>query len=150
MKIFNTEFEVSMRILLLLNEFSIPLDVDKILYLDYFTINANNYGISRININGNGMYMINELTVQYSLIKSSVKSLVLQGFIDVRNTNEGYMYIINSEGKSLCNEMTSDYSKLYKENAKATYNKTLGWNIKKIKDFAKEKEDELNAIFKNK
>lgn len=150
MKIFNTEFEVSMRILLLLNEFSVPLDKDKILYLDYFTINAKNYEISQNNINGDGMYMLNGLTVQYSLIKSSIKSLVLQGLISVRNTIDGYMYSISNEGKSFCKDMTSDYSKLYKENAKATFIKTHNWDITKIKKFAKEKEEELNAILKNK
>lgn len=38
MRLFNSEFEVSMRVLLLLNVFHSSLDIDRIMYLDFFTI----------------------------------------------------------------------------------------------------------------
>ena len=61
-KIFNTNFEVAMRILMLLNAFKEGLDEERILFFDFFTMYAKNYGFGNENINGESSYMINELT----------------------------------------------------------------------------------------
>lgn len=141
-KIFNTEFEVSMRLLLLLYSTNTGLDEDKILYLDFFTIYAKNYKLGDDNINGDSKYMLNELTAQRRLIKESIKVLVLEGLIDVNNTKEGFIYKINNKGKSFCESMTSDYSKKYKKQATITREWFLNKTIKEIKDYSKRMEGE--------
>ena len=141
-KIFNTEFEVSMRLLLLLYSTNTGLDEEKILYLDFFTIYAKNYKLGDDNINGDSKYMLNELTAQRRLIKESIKVLVLEGLIDVNNTKEGFIYKINNKGKSFCESMTSDYSKKYKKQATITREWFLNKTIKEIKDYSKRMEGE--------
>lgn len=141
-KIFNTEFEVSMRLLLLLYSTNTGLDEDKILYLDFFTIYAKNYKLGNDNINGDSKYMLNEFTAQRRLIKESIKVLVLEGLIDVNNTKEGFIYKINNKGKSFCESMTSDYSKKYKKQATITREWFLNKTIKEIKDYSKRMEVE--------
>ena len=141
-KIFNTKFEVSMRLLLLLYSLNTGLDEDKILYLDFFTIYAKNYKLGDDNINGDSKYMLNEFTAQRRLIKESIKVLVLEGLIDVNNTKEGFIYKINSKGKSFCESMTSDYSKKYKKQATITREWFLYKTIKEIKDYSKRMEGE--------
>lgn len=141
-KIFNTEFEVSMRLLLLLYSTNTGLDEEKILYLDFFTIYAKNYKLGDDNINGDSKYMLNEFTAQRRLIKESIKVLVLEGLIDVNNTKEGFIYKINNKGKSFCESMTSDYSKKYKKQATITREWFLNKTIKEIKDYSKRMEVE--------
>lgn len=141
-KIFNTEFEVSMRLLLLLYSTNTGLDEEKILYLDFFTIYAKNYKLGDDNINGDSKYMLNEFTAQRRLIKEAIKVLVLEGLIDVNNTKEGFIYKINNKGKSFCESMTSDYSKKYKKQATITREWFLNKTIKEIKDYSKRMEGE--------
>ena len=147
MKIFNTEFEVSMRLLLLLANSKESLDEEKILYLDFITINAKNYNLASENLNGDGLYMLNELTTQHSLIKESLKALVLEDFISVISTESGFFYNINANGIKHCDSMTSDYSRQYKTNAITVYSKIGSWSINKIKEFAKRMEELHNGIY---
>ena len=141
-KIFNTEFEVSMRLLLLLYSTNTGLDEEKILYLDFFTIYAKNYKLGDDNINGDSKYMLNEFTPKRRWIKESIKVLVLERLIDVNNTKEGFIYKINNKGKSFCESMTSDYSKKYKKQATITREWFLNKTIKEIKDYSKRMEGE--------
>ena len=141
-KIFNTEFEVSMRLLLLLYSLNAGLDEEKILYLDFFTIYAKNYKLGEDNINGDSKFMLNEFTAQRKLIKESIKVLVLEGLIDVNNTKEGFIYKINNKGRSFCESMTSDYSKKYKKQATITREWFLNKTTKEIKDYSKRMEVE--------
>jgi len=135
-RIFNTPFEVSMRVLILLDTFSSGLDEEKILYLDFFTIYEKNYKFGESNINGDSSFMIDVFTAQRKLINSSIKKLVLERFIDVNNTKEGFIFRINSFGSSLCSKMESDYSQAYKNSAKLIKEKTKNMSIKEIKKFA--------------
>lgn len=141
MKVFNTDFEVSMRILLLLNSLKQPVDEEKILYLDFISVNAKNYGFNTDNLNGDGLYMLNELTSQHSLIREAIKSLVRQDFIYVKSTEYGFQYSIKPEGKMFCGQMQSDYSQQYKYNSTIVCEEIGDWNISRIKKYAKEKEE---------
>lgn len=149
MKIFNTEFEVAMRLLILLDCIKVPIDEEKILYLDFITVNAKNYNLSNENLNGDGLYMINELITQRSLNKNSLKTLVLQDLISVNLTNYGFVYFINKDGHNICESMHSDYSAQYKLNAHYVINKIGQWSTQKIKKFTKEMEENKNGIYKD-
>jgi len=144
MQVFNTNFEVSMRLLLLLNNSNVPLDEEKMLYLDYFTIYGKNYGLANENLNGDGLFMINSFSSQIKLIKDSIKELVLQDLINVENSNQGFLYSINNDGKEICRKMNSDYSNEYKCISKSVLEKYKNKSIKEIKQFAKNKEEEIN------
>ncbi|WP_422385566.1 ABC-three component system middle component 2 [Metamycoplasma hominis] len=74
MKIFNTEFEVSMRILILLDCANNWLSNDKIIYLDFFPLYSKKYEIQDENLNGDCSFMISDLTVQRNLKKRSLQS----------------------------------------------------------------------------
>jgi len=90
MRLFNSEFEVSMRVLLLLNVFHSSLDIDRIMYLDFFTIFSENYALGGENINGDSDYRINSLTLQPELYKNAIKELVTSGLISVQNERNGF------------------------------------------------------------
>ncbi|OPZ32486.1 MAG: hypothetical protein BWY97_01476 [Tenericutes bacterium ADurb.BinA124] len=140
MKLFNSEFEVSMRVLLLLDTFNSSLDLDQIMYLDFFTIFSKNYGLEGENINGDSDYRINSLTMQPDLYKNAIRELVTSGLIVVRSEQDGFRYRINESGRKLCKSMTSDYSIQYKNNATLTRMRLIDTSIENIKTFAKQKE----------
>lgn len=140
--IFNTPFEVSMRILILLNTFESGLDEEQILYIDFFTIYEKNYGFGEINMNGDSKFMINELTAQRKLINSSIKNLVIDGLVNVKNTKNGFVYLINETGSKHCINMRSDYAMRYKNTANTVKRFVINKSISEVKSFARVMEEE--------
>ncbi len=139
-KLFNTEFEVSMRILLLLSNVNNPLTKDEIAYLDFITIYSNTYGFENENLNGECVYPLNELTIQMKLIQESIKSLVVSGFIEVTaNKDKGFLYKITNEGASITQSMSSAYSTDYRRTQKEIITKIGDISITKLKEISKKK-----------
>lgn len=146
--IFNTLFEVSMRILILLDTFETGLDEEKILYIDFFTIYSKNYDLDDENINGDSQFMINELTAQRKLINSSLKDLVLSGLINVKTTQNGFVYVIDNQGSKFCSDMSTDYANEYKKTALIVKKTVINMSIKEIKKFARSKEEDTkNGLY---
>ena len=145
--VFNTPFEISMRILILLDTFKLDLDEEKILYIDFFTIYEKNYGFGEENINGDSKFMINELTAQRKLIHTSIKELVLSGLVKVKNTKKGFLYSISSAGIAHCAGMSTDYAKRYNNTALAVKKTVANMSIREIKRFARNKEEISNVIY---
>lgn len=143
MKLFNTEFEVSMRILILLKEYADWIDVEKIIYFDFFTIYSKNYEITGENINGDSKFMLNDFTIQRKLFKDSVKELINYGLLLVK-VSDGYFYKINNSGVDLVNQMNTDYSQNYSQNAKLVIQRFKHHTIKELKTYAKEMEKKRN------
>ena len=138
--LFNTEFEVSMRLLLLLSNVNKPMTKDEIAYLDFITIYSNTYGFDSENLNGECVYPLNELTIQMKLIQESIKSLVVTGFIKVTpNKDKGFVYTITNDGIGITQSMSSDYSADYKKSQYEILNKIGDINIKKLKELSKKK-----------
>lgn len=115
MKIYNTNFEISMRILLLLNTFNSPLDLDDITTIDILSTYGKQYGISNTNLHGDSTYTVSEIATRRELIKNAIKDLVLQNYAMVASTTSGFLYSITEVGRKICEGMSSDYSKEYSE-----------------------------------
>ena len=138
--LFNTEFEVSMRLLLLLFNVNKPLTKDEIAYLDFITIYSNTYGFENENLNGECVYPLNELTIQMKLIQASIKSLVVSGFIEATaNRDKGFLYKITNEGISITQIMSSDYSYDYSKIQKEIITKIGDISLTKLKQISKKK-----------
>lgn len=136
-KLFNTEFEVSMRLLMILNEES-HLNEDEIARLDFFTIYANYYGFGEINLNGTCSFPLNEFTIQRKLIKNALKELIFRELASVMNdSKKGFIYSITSAGRKYVNEMNDDYSKTYKKYASSIIEEMRPINMKKLKERTK-------------
>lgn len=126
-----------MRILILLDTFKVGLDEENILYLDFFTIYEKNYKFGDSNINGDSSFMIDVFTAQRKLINTSIKELVISGLINVINTKEGFIYLINQSGSALCSKMESDYAQTYKKSSSLIKEKTDNMTIDDIKKYAR-------------
>lgn len=104
-----------MRILLLLNTFNSPLDLDDITTIDILSTYGKQYGISNTNLHGDSTYTVSEIATRRELIKNAIKDLVLQNFAMVASTTSGFLYSITEVGRKICESMSSDYSKEYSE-----------------------------------
>jgi hypothetical protein len=86
-KLFNTEFEVSIRLLILLDSIS--------------NLNEDEFNFENDNLNGDCSFPINEITIQRKLIKNAIKDLVLKSFIKVNyDKKKGYVYSVTDDGYS--------------------------------------------------
>lgn len=133
-QIFNTEFEISMRALLLLSAFDRPIDIDYIKTVDLLSIYGKQYGVSDVNLHGDSSYCFSEIAARHDTIKSALRNLVKANLINVSTSQSGYAYSINGNGMICCENMRSDYAKEYKEAVKITKKYLSGKTAKEIHD----------------
>lgn len=102
-EIFNTPFEVSLRILIVLNVSYARLSVDRISALDFITIYGKDFGVSEYNLHGDNDYRFSEYASKREIISQAVKNLVLVGYILPHCNKSGFTYSISKSGISFAN-----------------------------------------------
>lgn len=113
-KLFNTPFEVSMRILLaLLIAPKKQMSLDMITAIDFLTIYSSDFDISDYNLHGENIFSFSEFTSKRKVISESIKELVLKDLVTVIQSEQGFQYKLNNRGKNLCDTFTSDYASEY-------------------------------------
>lgn len=115
MKIFNSDFELSMRALLILETCVDPVDIDTIKAIDLLTIYGKQFGIAEVNLHGDSSYSFSEVASGQEQFKAALKSLVRDGFVSVHVSPTGFLYSINSLGSLFCNKLSSDYAVEYRK-----------------------------------
>jgi hypothetical protein len=126
-KMFNTAFEVSLRILLVLE--SAPLQwwtTDRIAAFDFITVYGGEFGITDENLHGENRYKYSEFTLRRELVKNALKTLVSQQFADVESTKDGFVYALGKLGGDYCADLDSDYAESYRKIAKVVNKQMLG------------------------
>lgn len=107
-------FEMSLRILLMLNELSdLSLDEHQIGAIDFISVYAADFGLLDENLHGYGNYRFSEYPARKYIVFSALKELVLNGYIKLFPTETGYRYSISETGKNICRNLTNDYAKEY-------------------------------------
>lgn len=109
-KVFNTIFEVSLRVLCILNIVETPISLERILCLDFFSIYGKDFDLCNFNLHGNNNYKYAEMASSRFLIKKGLQNLVLQGYIDAIFNSSGIFYGISPKGKEFQQKMNSNYS----------------------------------------
>ena len=83
--IFNTSFEVSLRILIILNTVQTRLSIDRITDLDFIAIYGKDFGVSEYNLHGDNDYRFSEYTSKREIVSQAIKELVLRGYVKVKS-----------------------------------------------------------------
>ena len=122
-KLFNSAFEMSLRITLLLaaapkEKFS----VDRIIGLDFISCYAADFNMPYANLHGDNGYRYGEIVGRRLLVQEAVKSLVTQGLIDVM-VDRGYLFSISKAGQKYAGSLETDYAQEYGTIAKAAVSK---------------------------
>lgn len=139
-KIFNTTFEISMRLLLMLSvDKNMSRTIDNLVLADFITNYSKEFGIADSNLHGDSEFRFAEITARRTIAREAIKSLVLDRLVDVQSDNDGFRYTISALGIDLCKSLSSDYAQEYLSYAK------------KVNEYMKEKsEAELLAIISKK
>ena len=101
-KIFNTTFESSLRILLLLYvSEDEQMTLDRIADYDFITIYSKYFGISNMALHGENEFGLSEFAARRGMMQSTMKSLVLDGLVSVKRRQNGFQYSISAVGKTV-------------------------------------------------
>lgn len=108
-QIFNTEFEISIRILSLLFNSSKKLSLEKISYLDFISTYSKDFSVNQFNIHGESNFKLSEFITRRLIISNSIKQLVLDRYIIPSINQKKLVYKISKKGSSLISSMNDDY-----------------------------------------
>lgn len=118
-KLFNSTFENSLRLLILLDEYDLPKSLDMLYAVDFMTLYGASFGITDQNLNGDNEYKFSVFASHRESIQEALKALVLNGTAQAVSYNEGLAYIITPEGEDFCQSPSSTYAKEYRKAAQA-------------------------------
>lgn len=119
-KIFNTVFENSLRMILLLDLYDMPQSIDMLYAVDFMTQYGKTFGITNVELNGSNPFKFSEFVGRRELVQESLRQLVLKGLAQPIETCKGMTYVISAEGEEYCASLDSEFSMKYREYAKQT------------------------------
>ena len=126
--VFNSTLEMELRILLLVSAAKKKaFSIDRIVSLDFIVCYAGYFQLPYLNPQGDNQYMFSELASRRERIQEAVKSLVVQGLLDVGLEN-GYVFSITDIGSKYIKKLQSEYAVQYKTIATDA--------IKRFKDYS--------------
>lgn len=113
-KLFNSAFENSLRILLLLTEFDSSQSLDKIYASDFMVSYGATFGVSESDLNGDNQYKFSEFASRREIVRLALKQLVLDGLVMPINSAFGILYAITNAGREYSNALASEYAEVYR------------------------------------
>lgn len=122
MKIFNSDFEMKLRILLLLSQTKRALSKEEIVDLDFITIYSADFGIGTGNLHGENNFKYGEFASRQELAWTAIKKLVVEGLVTVVTQN-GFSYKISVAGLNYANSFENAYAADYRETARNVFQK---------------------------
>ena len=115
-KIFNTPFEISLRILIILSEYEgTYISIERISITDFISIYGGAFKISPTNLHGNNPFKFSEFTSRRSHMQLALKNLLADGFVSVRCDENGFTYSITENGLRYSDTFESKYANLLRE-----------------------------------
>jgi hypothetical protein len=117
LRIFNSNFENELRLLLLIEAFQKPQNADMIYAADFMVTYGHTFGVADHNLNGENIYKFSEFISRRALVQKVLKELTFDGYAKPLSTSSGIMYQLTAEGERLSILLDSDYAKEYRETA---------------------------------
>lgn len=118
-KLFNSDFENSLRLIILLDLYDMPQTMDMLYAVDFISVYGKTCGVTEANLNGDNEYQFSEFVSRRESVKAALKKLVLNGTAQAVIYHNGIGYIITPEGEELSQSLESEYAKEYRKNAQA-------------------------------
>jgi hypothetical protein len=114
--IFNTPFEVSLRIILLLDAIGDQREtVDRISIIDFMSVYGEDFGASSSNLHGDNHFRFGEFALRRDRVEKALKLLVLDGLVKAASSENGFLYSITANGSLYCQRLDSNYADEYHE-----------------------------------
>lgn len=116
--VFNTIFENMLRILLLIDTMNVPANADRIAALDFICIYGKKCKVLDKNLHGDNKFGFSEFANKQRKITEAIKLSVRNSFVNVANTDQGFVYSISDRGKEVVKGIQSPYARSYVVGAK--------------------------------
>ena len=116
-KVFNTSFETSLRISLLLDISKEAMGLDEICTADFIATYAGEFTDSEASVNGENRFMYSEYATRRELAGIALKELVLRGIAEPVMTSKGFAYRLTKEGRRFSACLESSYACEYRSGA---------------------------------
>lgn len=108
--IFNSDFELSMRFLLLLNCFApLGLSESRLINIDLICTYIGDFIQVEKNLHGNNNLRYAELYAKKKMVKQAMKLLIIKEFVDLEFKEEGFIYTITHRGAQFCMTLNDEY-----------------------------------------
>lgn len=133
-KLFNSAFENSLRILLLLAEFNCGQSLDKIYATDFMVSYGATFDVSESDLNGDNQYKFSEFASRREIVRQALKQLVLDGLVWPDNSADGISYSITDAGREYSAILESEYAEEYRNTARRTVEVVSGISERTIID----------------
>lgn len=114
-KLFNSSFENSLRLLILLDEITEPKSLDMLYAADFMCVYGATFQLAQTDLNGENPYKFSEFASRREVVQSALKALVLDGFAVPVKLDRGIAYTISSEGEDYCQLLDSEYASEYRQ-----------------------------------
>jgi hypothetical protein len=125
-KLFNSLFEMQLRILLLLSQEEVSaMSMDRIVALDFITIYGAEFKVADFNLNGDSLYKFSEIASRRAAMQQAIKKSVVNGFVKVEVHN-GFQYKISEVGKQYADSLESKYAMDYRASMSGTFHFSSG------------------------
>ena len=114
-KLFNTPFELSLHVVLLLNVADTGLTLDRIAAYDFIAIYCEDFGVADRSLNGENGFAFSELSARRNVTKTAIKDLVVDGLVIATHDETGILYSASDSGRKMSESFQSEYAERYKE-----------------------------------
>jgi len=139
-RVFNSEIEVGIRVLVLLERSSIiKHSLQRLCVYDYILLHAGDIDLTQSNIHPLHPYRSSEYPIKFQIIEKAIYLLISRKLIDVYTDEDGITYGCNDRTKWFLNAFECDYIKKLKHTAE--------WINTK---FSRSTDEELSELMKKK
>lgn len=105
--IFNSVYETSMRLVLLLYTFAMPLTSEELFAFDFVSTYGKEFGLTGVSLNGDSEFTMSKATLRRKKVMESISYLVRNGYATpVGETNE-VKYELLEKGRNLYKKISS-------------------------------------------
>lgn len=115
-KIFNTEEEIGVRLLCILEQVNEKVSLTRLLYYDYFALHLDDIDQNYKSLHPSNPSHSTEIIVRRKLIKSAIEYMTLKGLVDVMYTAQGIFYRRNNATSGFLSYFQSEYIKRLRSN----------------------------------
>ena len=148
-QVFNSEIEVGIRVLILLERSSIiKHSLQRLCVYDYILLHAGDIDLSQSNIHPLHPYRSSEYPIKFQIIEKSIYLLISRKLIDVYTDEDGITYGCNVRTKWFLNAFENEYIKKLKRTAEWINTKFLGSSDEELSILIKRKITKWGDEFK--
>ena len=112
--VFNSVYETSMRLVLLLFAFDAPLSSEELFVFDFVSTYGKEFGLTDVSLNGDSEFTLSKATLRRKRVVEAVSYLVRNGYITLIAEGNETKYELTERGNEFYKKISqSGYSEKY-------------------------------------